>query len=74
MDAAWAMYEDADAVVVAGSSLTVFSGFRFVRRAHREGKPIVILNQGETRGDELATALHRERLGQSLPELVELLV
>jgi NAD-dependent SIR2 family protein deacetylase len=43
------------ALLVAGSSLTVMSGFRFVRRAAKAGTPVVIVNRGETRGDELAT-------------------
>ena len=45
----------AEALLVAGSSLTVLSGFRFVRHAHRNGVPVVIVNRGATRGDELAT-------------------
>ncbi|HET9372286.1 MAG TPA: NAD-dependent protein deacetylase [Vicinamibacterales bacterium] len=44
----------ADALLVAGSSLMVYSGFRFVRQAHEAGLPIAILNRGLTRGDELA--------------------
>jgi NAD-dependent SIR2 family protein deacetylase len=43
------------ALLVAGSSLAVMSGFRFVRRAARAGTPVVIVNRGQTRGDELAT-------------------
>jgi len=43
------------ALLVAGSSLAVMSGLRFVRYAHRRGLPIVIINRGPTRGDELAT-------------------
>lgn len=43
------------ALLVAGSSLTVMSGLRFVRRAAAGGTPIVIVNRGATRGDELAT-------------------
>jgi NAD-dependent SIR2 family protein deacetylase len=43
------------ALLVAGSSLTVMSGLRFVRRAARAGTPVVIVNRGTTRGDELAT-------------------
>ena len=43
------------ALVVVGSSLTVMSGFRFVRRAAKAGIPVVIANRGETRGDDLAT-------------------
>lgn len=42
------------ALLVAGSSLTVMSGLRFVRRASREGIPVVIVNRGATRGDEHA--------------------
>jgi len=44
-----------DALLVVGSSLTVMSGFRFVRRAARAGVPVVIANRGPTRGDDLAT-------------------
>ena len=40
---------------MVGSSLTVMSGFRFVRRAARAGVPVVIVNRGATRGDDLAT-------------------
>jgi NAD-dependent SIR2 family protein deacetylase len=46
----------ADALLVVGSSLTVMSGFRFVRRAARAGVPVVIVNRGPTRGDDLANA------------------
>jgi NAD-dependent SIR2 family protein deacetylase len=42
-------------LLVAGSSLTVMSGFRFVRRAARAGVPVAIVNRGPTRGDDLAT-------------------
>jgi NAD-dependent SIR2 family protein deacetylase len=44
-----------DAVVVAGSSMRVFSGFRFCRLAQQLGKPLIIINRGVTRADELAT-------------------
>jgi NAD-dependent SIR2 family protein deacetylase len=43
------------ALLVLGSSLTVMSGFRFVRHAAKLGVPVVIVNRGTTRGDELAT-------------------
>ncbi len=42
-------------LLVAGSSLTVMSGFRFVRRAAAAGTPVVIVNRGATRGDAHAT-------------------
>lgn len=45
----------AEALLVLGSSLTVMSGLRFVRRAAKEGKRVVIVNDGDTRGDALAT-------------------
>lgn len=47
--------DTARALVVIGSSLTVMSGLRFVRRAHKAGLPVAIINRGPTRGDELAT-------------------
>ncbi|MGH3347498.1 MAG: Sir2 family NAD-dependent protein deacetylase [Nocardioides sp.] len=43
------------ALVAVGSSLTVMSGLRFVKRAARAGTPVVIANRGATRGDDLAT-------------------
>ena len=47
--------DEADALLVAGSSLTVMSGLRFVRHAAKAGLPVVIVNRGATRGDDLAT-------------------
>ncbi|MFY0407059.1 NAD-dependent protein deacetylase [Solicola sp. PLA-1-18] len=52
---AFDMLEASDAVLVAGSSLQVMSGLRFVRRAAKDGTPVVIVNRGATRGDDLAT-------------------
>jgi NAD-dependent SIR2 family protein deacetylase len=43
------------ALLAIGTSLAVMSGFRFVRRAARSGTPVVIVNRGATRGDDLAT-------------------
>jgi NAD-dependent SIR2 family protein deacetylase len=45
----------ADALMVIGSSLMVFSGFRFVQQAREQRKPIVIINKGRTRADDIAT-------------------
>lgn len=45
----------AGALLVVGSSLTVMSGLRFVKRAAKIGVPVVIVNRGDTRGDELAS-------------------
>lgn len=55
VDQAYSLVEEADALLVAGSSLTVFSGYRFVRRAAALGIPVAIVNRGPTRGDDLAT-------------------
>ena len=55
VDLAYRAVDTADALLVAGSSLTVMSGLRFVRHAARSDVPIVIVNRGITRGDPLAT-------------------
>lgn len=52
---AFALIEQAEALLVAGSSLTVFSGYRFVRHAASLGIPVAIVNRGPTRGDPLAS-------------------
>ena len=54
VDQAYAMVDGADALLVAGSSLTVFSGYRFVRHAAAHGIAVGIVNRGPTRGDDLA--------------------
>lgn len=55
VDQAYSLVDESDALLVAGSSLTVFSGYRFVRHAAARGIPIAIINRGPTRGDDLAT-------------------
>ena len=64
------LVDDADALLVLGSSLTVMSGFRFVRHAARAGKPVLIVNKGETRGDLHAAVRVDLPLGQALTDLV----
>jgi NAD-dependent SIR2 family protein deacetylase len=54
------------ALVVLGSSLTVMSGLRYVRHAASVGVPVVIVNQGATRGDSLAVATIDAPLGTTL--------
>ena len=63
----------AAALLVVGSSLMVFSSFRFVRAAARAGQPIAILNQGLTRGDELARLKIESGCGRALCEAAETL-
>jgi NAD-dependent SIR2 family protein deacetylase len=55
VEQAFSLIDGADALLVAGSSLTVFSGYRFVRHAAALGIPVAIVNRGPTRGDDLAT-------------------
>lgn len=62
--------ETSGALLVAGSSLTVWSGYRFALRAHELGRPIAIVNCGETRADSLAQLRIDARCGDVLPRLV----
>jgi len=64
----------ADALLIAGSSLMVYSGFRFCRQAEALGLPIAIVNQGQTRADTLATLKCEGDCGQLLSELADELV
>ena len=72
VDAAYALVERAGSILVLGSSLTVMSGLRFVRRAAELGVPVAIVNKGETRGDPLATVRLDAALGATLSSLVQL--
>jgi len=69
-EACYAMVGRSKALVVLGSSLSVMSGFRYVRHAASLQRPIVIVNQGATRGDAHATATLDAPLGRTLTELV----
>ncbi len=71
--AAFDLLDSSDALLVLGSSLTVMSGLRFVRRASREDKPIVIINDGATRGDELASHRLHGRLEDVLSQFIDAL-
>jgi NAD+-dependent protein deacetylase sirtuin 4 len=71
--AAYALVEAAEALLVVGSSLAVYSGFRFVRRAAERAIPVAIVNLGPTRGDSLAALCWDERAGTALPPLAALL-
>jgi NAD-dependent SIR2 family protein deacetylase len=59
----------ADALLVVGSSLTVWSGFRFAKRAAERAIPLAIINIGPTRADDLATLKVEETCGAVLTEL-----
>ncbi len=69
VDACFAMIDEADALLVVGSSLTVWSGYRFVRAAAERQIPIAIVNIGVTRGDEHATLKIEQKCGAVLAEL-----
>jgi NAD-dependent SIR2 family protein deacetylase len=68
--ACYDLVEAATALVVLGSSLTVMSGFRYVRHAAGLGRPVVIVNQGATRGDAYAAATLDAPLGRTLTAVV----
>jgi NAD-dependent SIR2 family protein deacetylase len=70
VEEAWRLFGDGDLLIVAGSSLTVFSGRRFVLRAVEERKPVVVLNAGPTRADDVATLKVDARLGEVMPAIV----
>lgn len=64
-----ALADSGGALLVAGSSLAVMSGFRFVRRAAATGSPVVIVNRGATRGDEHAACRVDAGCSEFLTEL-----
>ena len=65
--------EAADALLVVGSSLMVYSGFRFCRLAQAAGKPIAALNLGRTRADDMLTLKLEASSEQVLPIVAQLL-
>lgn len=69
VEAARALLDESEALLVVGSSLAVFSGYRFVRRASERGLPVAIVNLGPTRGDAHAQVRVDARCGQVLPAL-----
>ena len=73
LERTWDLFGQGELLLVVGSSLTVFSGRRFVLRAERDGKPVAIVNLGPTRGDPSATCKLDARLGDTLPVLAEAL-
>ena len=66
---AFAALEAADAVLVAGSSLMVYSGFRFVQAAAKAAKPIAAVNLGRTRADDLFDLKVEQPVGETLTAL-----
>ena len=64
---------ESNLLLVIGSSLTVYSGFRFCREAAERGIPIAIVNRGRTRADELAAHKLDAEVGRTLLELAAIL-
>lgn len=73
VEEAWRLFGDAEALLVVGSSLTVWSGYRFVHRAAEEDVPVAIVNVGPTRGDDVASVRVEARAGELLPRLTSAL-
>jgi len=71
VDEAWHLLDEADVLLVAGSTLTVYSGRRFVDRACHRGMPVAVINIGPTRADGVAAIKLEARLGRILPFLAE---
>ena len=69
VEEAWSLFGEAEVLLVAGSSLTVYSGRRFIYRAQQEGVPVAVVNLGPTRADEVAAARVEGTLGLVLPRL-----
>lgn len=68
--AALAAMEAADALLVIGSSLVVYSGYRFCRMAAAAGKPIAAVNLGKTRADDLLAFKVEDSAEHVLPALL----
>jgi NAD-dependent SIR2 family protein deacetylase len=71
---ALAMLGEAQLLLVVGSSLAVYSGYRFVAQASQDSKPVAIINIGPCRGDPLATIRIEAALGEALPLLATVIV
>lgn len=69
VERAFEILDESGALLVVGSSLAVFSGFRFVKRAAERGVPIGVLNLGPSRADDLASVRVDARAGAVLPAL-----
>ncbi|CAM9140462.1 unnamed protein product [Phaeothamnion confervicola] len=73
VEAAFAMVDAADSILVLGTSLMVYSGFRFVGRAVQQGKPIAVVNRGYTRAEKAGLPIIKveEGCAEALARLVE---
>ena len=68
-DSAFEALKQAQGLLVIGSSLMVYSGFRFCRKAVEQNKPIVLVNQGVTRADDLANFKFEGECGEVMSSI-----
>jgi NAD-dependent SIR2 family protein deacetylase len=71
VDQAMEKLQEADALLVVGSSLMVWSGYRFARAAAERGLPMAAVNLGRTRADELLQLKLENRCGPALARACE---
>ena len=69
VEQAFALVDAAEALVIVGSSLAIYSGFRFLQRAVARGVPVGLVNVGECRGTELMTVRVEALAGEVLPRV-----
>ena len=69
VEAITSQLDQVDGLLIVGSSLSVFSGFRFCRLAHRNSVPIAAINQGKTRADDLFSVKLEADCSAALAEL-----
>jgi NAD-dependent SIR2 family protein deacetylase len=74
LEEAWGVFNDGEVLLVVGSSLTVYSGRRFVYRASEVGIPVAVVNIGPTRADDVAAVKVDAPLGAALPAVAGLLI
>ena len=70
-DAAFALLERSDSLLVAGSSLAVMSGYRFVLEAVKQGKRVAVINGGPGRGDARVHTLWRAQVGPAFDAVLD---
>jgi len=73
LESAWELFAEGEVLLVVGSSLTVYSGWRFVRHAHEQNVPVAIVNMGPTRGDEVVSVKVAAPAGQVVTALAKAL-
>lgn len=69
----YSLLQQSKSLLVIGSSLMIFSGYRFARRAKETGKHLAILNRGTTRADELADVLINSDSSETLKQTLNLI-